>query len=168
MLRNLGGVQALRETPFVLPTGEFYGRMPAEGHERAQALFERTKALMDVADWPCDLAARQEVGGEVGEYWVLQPDGKGVAGTFEAREGRVVITYAPSLVQKPLNLITTFAHELAHYIISGLEERPPGAEQEPLLEELATDLSVTYFGFGVFGANAAFDVVRGLGIEQLA
>lgn len=157
LLRNLDGLEALLEAPLVLPTAEFYGRMPAEGHARAEALFVRTKELMGVADWPCTLVPREETNAELGEFWRLQPEGKGVAGTFEARDGQITVTYAPDLLDRPFNLITTFAHELAHYIIHGIAEAAPGADAEPLLEELATDLSVSFFGYGVIGANAAFD-----------
>jgi hypothetical protein len=38
-------------------------------------------------------------------------------GTFQAtEENEVIITYNPSLASQPIQLVATFAHELAHYL----------------------------------------------------
>jgi hypothetical protein len=51
-------------------------------------------------------------------------------------------------------LIGTFIHEIAHAILSGVEQEIPGGSE---MEEYATDLATAFLGFGVFGANSAFD-----------
>lgn len=66
----------------------------------------------------------------------------------------VVITYNPASVARPLSLVATFAHELAHFPGFGATEPPPGGEE---FEEPATDLLAVYLGFGVFLANSAFN-----------
>lgn len=158
LMRHLGGAEDLRETPLVLPTAEFFPRPAGEGRAVAEAVFARVRDLMGLNDWPCVLVERDRTNVQVGEFLVLQPQsGRATAGTFENSGGEVVITYDPDLVQRPINLITTFAHELAHYVLHTIEEPPPGAEAEPMLEELATELAVAYFGFGLIAANGAFD-----------
>lgn len=156
LMRNLGGVEVLRETPLVLPTADFFPKPGGEGHAVAETIFFRVRDLMGLAQWPCTLVEREDTSAEVGEFLRLQPQGKPVAGTFESDGREVIVTYAPDLVRRPYNLIGTFAHELAHYVLHTIEEPPPGAEAEPMIEELATELAVVYFGFGLMAANGAF------------
>jgi hypothetical protein len=59
-----------------------------------------------------------------------------LAGTFQNANGEVVITYDPSLVERPYNLIATFAHELAHYGLHDIKEPPPGAHIEPTIARI--------------------------------
>jgi hypothetical protein len=157
LMRHLGGVDALRETALVLPTSDFFPRPPGQGRAVAEAIFARVRDLMNMNDWPCTLVERQPTNAQVGEFMVLQPQGKPVAGTFESDCGDVLITYDPGIVSRPYNLIATFAHELAHYMLHSIPELPPGADAEPMIEELATELAVAYFGFGLVAANGAFD-----------
>ncbi|HYD88485.1 MAG TPA: hypothetical protein VEA80_13500 [Vitreimonas sp.] len=157
LMRHLGGVDALRETALVLPTAEFFPRPEGEGRAVAEAIFSRVRELMGLEQWACELVERHDTNAEVGEFLRLQPEGKPIAGTFESDGQSVVITYAPDLVNRPYNLIGTFAHELAHYVLHTIPELPPAADVEPMAEELATELAVAYFGFGLMAANGAFE-----------
>jgi hypothetical protein len=65
----------------------------------------------------------------------------------------IEISYNPSQVRRPESLISTFAHELAHYLIHSVDTPTPGGED---FEEHATDLVAVFMGFGVFLANSAF------------
>jgi hypothetical protein len=156
LLRHLGGLEDLRSRKLVLPTAEFFPAIKETGHARAEIVFARVKGLMGLQDWPCMLAERPLTQAQVGEFLVLQ-SAQPVAGTFESGEGEVVITYDPSLLERPYNLLATFAHELAHYVLHTIPEPAPGADVEEKLEELATELAVAYHGFGLIAANAAFD-----------
>ena len=51
---------------------------------------------------------------------------------------------------RPESLISTFAHEFAHYLIHSVDAPTPGGEE---LEEHATDLVAVFMGFGVFLAS---------------
>lgn len=155
--RHLDEESAPFPQPLVLPTRDFFPPIEAEGHARAEAVLDRVKTLMGLENWPCVLVERQETHAQVGEYVVTMPEGKSAAGTFEVADGTVYITYAPKLIARPFNLVATFAHELAHYVLHSIEEPPPGADEEPAIEELATELAVAGFGFGLIAANAAFD-----------
>ena len=57
-------------------------------------------------------------------------------------------------------IISTFAHELAHYRMHNVLEKPPGADVEPMLNELATEMVVAFHGFALMSANAAFDFAQ--------
>jgi hypothetical protein len=75
-------------------------------------------------------------------------------GTFAVTEEQeVVITYNPSLLSKPEQMVATFAHELAHYLTATAKEPPPGGWEN---WEFATDITATFLGFGVFMANSTF------------
>ncbi len=157
LLRNLGG-DSFARTPLVLPTRDFFPTTTKTGHERALHAFDCVKTAMGMADWPCELVADEGPPAlqEVGEFSTVQTPGR-PAGIFQAQETAVTIVYAAELVKEPVHLVATFAHELSHYLLSGVKEEPPGGWD---LHELATDMTVAYCGFGVFGANAAFHFER--------
>jgi hypothetical protein len=140
----------------ILPSPKHFQPIEGEGHARAEGVLAQVKTLMGLSAWPCVLVERQQVNVQLGEFMVTQPIGKMAAGTFEVEDGEVYITYDPDLLRRPYNLVATFAHELAHYVLHTLPDLPPGADEEPGIEELATELAVAGFGFGVIAANAAF------------
>jgi hypothetical protein len=142
----------------ILPTPEFYPMGNTRDHAFASSVFDATRGFMDLLNWPCTLvahsddernfaAAAMRSGGIIGEM----PSG-GAAGTFQSGD-QVEITYSPSLLRDPANLIATFAHELCHYLLATVQTEPPCGwkEHEPL-----TDLAAVREGFGVFLANSAF------------
>ncbi len=142
----------LKSTPLVLANADFFAPTEATGHERAQHVFDSVKRHMQIEDWPCLLEAQPERndGHRVAEFVSLSGEGD-PNGTFRVDEdGTVIITYAPDLVGRPVDLVATLAHELAHYVLLGL----PDLDEET--HELTTDLMVVYTGFGLFGANTAF------------
>ncbi len=155
LLRNLGGIDDLKRQPLGLPTSAFFPKIEDTGHDRALAVFMRVKDLMGLSDWKCDLVAQEHSNAQIGEFLVLR-SASPAAGTYRGDDEGVLITYDPGILGSPFNLIATFAHELAHYLLHTVAEQPPGADVEPKLEELATELAVAYSGFAV-AANAAFD-----------
>lgn len=157
LLQNFGGIDAVRSAPLVLPTGAFFPKVEGDEHERATAVFLRVKDLLGMNEWPCTLVQRYRVNVPLSGTIVLQPEGKMIGGTFESNGNEVLVSYDPDLLARPLNLITTFAHELAHYLLHSVDDLPPGADVEPMAEELATEMAVAFSGFGVIAANAAFE-----------
>lgn len=75
-----------------------------------------------------------------------------VAGTWQSDEDAALIRYDPALIERPLVLIATLAHELMHHVLYQIEEEPPGG---PAAHELSTDLHVITSGFGVLAMAAA-------------
>ena len=78
----------------------------------------------------------------------------GPAGTFGLAGNTAEITYDRAYLGQPWRLVAVMAHELAHFRLSVVRESPPGG---PDLGEPAADLTTIAFGFGLFGANVAFE-----------
>lgn len=74
----------------------------------------------------------------------------GAAGTFEEGERKFVIRLARSQLHEPIDLIGTIAHELAHVRLLGENRISVDAYDN----ELVTDLTVVFFGLGIFLANS--------------
>lgn len=153
LIDRFAGQQSLRDTVVALPTREFFPPTEAVGHEKAEHVFACVKALMGLSDWPCELQAQplRTVGRQVSEFVVIAGEND-PNGTFRVeKDGRVVITYAPDLIDDPTQLVATLAHELAHYLLASESDLV-----DDQTHELMTDLTVAFTGLGVFGANAAF------------
>lgn len=75
-----------------------------------------------------------------------------VAGTWQAHEGMALIRYDPALIERPVVLIATLAHELMHHVLHQVDGEPPGG---PAAHELSTDLHVITSGFGLLAMGAA-------------
>jgi hypothetical protein len=142
----------------VLPTAGFFPPSPNKGAARVADLFGHVKRAAGMEDWPCELrAGAGERPAHVGTGLLLRHEGASPpCGTFQVTGAdglqKVVITYNPSLADDPTGLIATFAHELAHYLMSTAKSDPPGGWE---LHELHTDLAAVHLGFGLFLANSA-------------
>jgi hypothetical protein len=154
-LHGLGGIEALEQTHLIVPTREYFPPSDRTGHERAEHIFEAVKRYAGMSEWPCRLIAqlpRAEL--RVGEVTALKPISQPPGGTFAFDGNEGTISYDPAELNDPLKLVAIFAHELAHYRLAGMREEVPGGEE---MHEFATDLLTVYFGFGIFGANSAFN-----------
>jgi hypothetical protein len=142
--------------PLVTATRQFFPPSETTGHARAEHVFDCTRRLVGMADWPCTLQALPErPKTRVAELGHVKIDkGHMPYGTFSRDGNGALITYDSDSLEKPALLVGTLAHELAHYLLHSVADGPPGGEQ---LEEFATDLTTVYLGFGLFGANQAFN-----------
>ena len=158
LMQNLGGMGRLGSTRLAMANRDFYTPTEAEGHERALYIFETTKQLMGIADWPCGLEAhdRAPANARVAEFAFVRSDPT-PNGTFRIQEGQVIISYASDLVERPRELIATLAHELSHYLVASIMKPMPGGHR---VHELTTELTVAFAGFGLFGANQAFEFAQ--------
>jgi hypothetical protein len=155
LMANLGGMERLRQIPLVTPTPEFFPPTALQGHERALYVFDRVKALMAMADWPCELTPfyRQLSSQRVGVFSKLTMRASAPGGTFSLEGGKPTISYATDLVERPEELIAALVHELAQYLVSSVHRPIPGGIE---FRELAGDLAIAFSGFGLFGLNGAF------------
>jgi hypothetical protein len=154
---NFDGLDQLRKTKLVTPSAEFFPKSRLGGGAKAQELFEQVKAYADMADWQCTLQPQQEraphhLGDSIMQkYHAAQP-----AGTFSEKlsDGnfKATITYDPHLIDRPIELIATFSHELAHLLMTSAGAEFPF---HPDMEEPATDGLAILMGFGVFIANGS-------------
>lgn len=153
-LKSFGGLDRLRRSPMVKATAEFFPATEATGEARAAHIFERIKTLADMGDWPCTLLAQPErPRGHLGVGYLASEKGRPL-GTFAVRGDEVSISYDPASLERPVELVATFIHELAHYRLARLHEDGPGGHD---MHEYATDLMTVFLGFGLFGANRAFN-----------
>jgi len=153
-LRHFGGADAMRARPLILPTGAFFTRPKATGHAAAQDIFDQTARHfgLDPAEFRLVPQAKG-IDPNLGPHQFVANAPSGPAGTFSVtRGGTLKITYRPELVAEPMQLVATFAHEICHPLLLAIETPPPGGED---MEEFATDLAVSFFGFGIFNANTA-------------
>lgn len=153
LLRETGGVQQFRRrTTLILPAPPFYAIPPGlDDEERAEALFEATRANAGMEDWPVKLVPHDE--SEQDFQRSLGQRTHGAAGTFRRGARRPVITYAPSILRDETTFVATMAHELGHYYNSDFDSAAPGGEAG---YEPATDITAVFLGFGIFMANRTF------------
>jgi hypothetical protein len=156
LLTHFGGLKRLKRSPIVVATREFFPATDAKGEDRADHIFECVKKHAEMTNWPCKLLAQPERPGAMGIGLHSRKDGLPL-GTFSVKDGEVMITYDPASVGDPAVLVATFIHELAHYRLAPISADPPGGHD---MHEFATDLMTVFLGFGLFGANRAFDFQR--------
>jgi hypothetical protein len=151
----LGPVDAEPQRQLLMPSRTEFPDTRLVGHARADHYFKLVREKCGMQDWPVDLKAQArgtDLGASIvfGGHIKAQPP----LGSFQLRRNAAVITYDPGILDQPIQLIATFAHELAHYLLKSWHCEPPGGAE---LEELATDLATVHMGFGLFGANTAFE-----------
>lgn len=154
LLSNFGGPEALRARRLVMPTTDFFARPSKSGHGAAREVFDQTVRHFGLDPAQFHLVAQAEgINPILGPMQVVANPPRDPAGTFSVADGgSLQITYQPELVARPTQLVATFAHEICHPLLLSVETPPPGGEE---MEEFATDLAVTFFGFGIFNLNTA-------------
>lgn len=158
LMERFGGSDFISDTASFVPDESLFPVSSPTRSGRASEYFDLVRRMAGMENWPCRL--------EAGDEDVPQQIAPGIAmvretpaqplGTFSVEtagdNAQCVIRYHPALVDDPAALIATFAHELSHYLIHDRAEPPPGGWE---LDELATDLTAVYLGFGIFMANNA-------------
>jgi hypothetical protein len=140
----------LLERPIVLPTPEFFPDAWDASPKAVRRLFRRVCKYMEVNPDTMEvtLCTDRRPGWQV----VLDPTASFAAGTWQGAEGpwqRGVVRIERSTLDRPSDLVGTMAHELAHQRLLG-EGR---ADSDAYDNELLTDLTAVYHGFGIFLAN---------------
>lgn len=158
MIHEFGGIDQNPDNQLVLPNSDFFSPQADEPREKAVQIFDRVKELSGMAEWPTKLSeGERSLPDSLHPGFSLIHEDQPPAGEFRLEEqdtGDLVaeIFYNPSHIEQPMALIATFAHELAHYLMSGAKTAPPGGWE---IHELTTDLVAVYLGFGIFLANSA-------------
>lgn len=140
-------------TELVLPKPGFFPTNGETGHALAVHLFNAVKGYCNMSAWPVLLVADGSPATSSGGETVAVHTESRTLGRFVADEAGVMITYDPALLKSPQDLISTFAHELAHYLIATANTPPICTADE---HEFLTDLCAVFLGFGVFLANGRF------------
>ena len=132
----------------ILPNADFfpdpYDRSPAA----VRRMFDRVCGYMNVPTETVNLVVMDET--RRPEF--VNGDGDllpGAAGFYEEGSDRFVVRLEKAHFDRPMDLVGTMAHELAHLRLMGENRIDP----DRFDNELLTDLTATYLGFGIFLAN---------------
>jgi len=155
LLRNFGGHHFYEQSSLVFPNEEYFPLNVKNGIVSANEVFEKVRHWAGLENWPCKLQAQEEdIDPLIAPAMLIQGLPNSPKGTFKYDENdEVTITYNPDLLSSPQDLISTFAHELSHYLTATSTEDPPGGWDN---WEFLTDIAATFLGFGIFMANSAF------------
>ena len=135
--------------PVILPTNKFFpdrydGSLPA-----VRRMLERVCRFMEV-DADCIVL---KLVSQPNDVYLVNRAGHqvpGTAGTYCRVGDEFIIRIDKAQLDRPMDLVGTLAHELAHVRLLG-EGR---IEQDVFDNELLTDLTVVFFGLGIFLANS--------------
>ncbi len=146
LARNFG-LHLLLERAVILPTDEFFPD-PYDGTPAAvRRMFRRVCHYMEVDPNRVEIKLfTDRTPGAVGATRGF------AAGTWQGGEGpwqKGIIRIERSSLDRPSDLVGIMAHELAHQRLLGEGRADPTAFDN----ELLTDLTAVYHGFGVFLAN---------------
>jgi hypothetical protein len=134
----------------VLPTPEFFPDRYDGSEQALRTMLDRVCGYMDVAPNLIEL----EFFENVDRVWLVNDAGQylpsGHAGTYSEGEERFIVRLDQAALDRPMELVGTMAHELAHVRLLGENRITP----ESFDHELLTDLAVVHFGLGVFLANS--------------
>ena len=156
LLRQPGPLARVKRARLVLPSDEFFPQTKAKGHARVEHVFNCVARLTGTSDRPCRLAPREgKTNPVLSPFAVVKDAPSDAAGTLAVEaDGETRIAYDPNLISQPAKLIATLVREIACSLVSNARSRPPGEDE---FQEHAVDLTTVYLGFGLFGANHAFE-----------
>lgn len=155
-LKEEFGQEHFMEIRTVTPTKDFYDRTFDGTEKDAEFVLERTMELMSIqnADLQLEFFSDSPIEMAGGTILTTPADLDGswnsASGTYEETENGSIISIEIGQLKKPISLIATIAHELAHQILLGenrIEEN----------DEYLTDLAAITYGFGIFIGNSRFE-----------
>lgn len=144
------GLHLLLERSVILPTAEFFPDEWDGSEKAAQRMFRRVCDYMEVNHNQVEIEFFND--SSMGPL-AHDPTVRGIsAGTWQGGNGmwsQGLVRLNRGWLDRPSDLVGTMAHELAHQRLLG-EGR---ADADEFDNELLTDLTAVFFGFGVFLAN---------------
>jgi hypothetical protein len=144
------GLHILLERDAILPTAEFFPDAWDGTPKAGRRMFRRVCEYMGVAPDAVELKFFEDRSRRA--LSALDPALGIAGGTWSGGEGpwvKGVVRIEVSGLDRPADLVGVMAHELAHQRLLGEGRVSPGAFDN----ELLTDLTAVFHGFGVFLAN---------------
>ena len=140
----------------ITPDREYFDWNFTGGDEDAEFVLERLVEIMHIDAWEIQLMFYSNRPTSFSEGIVATPSEK-LKGSWKSTSGEYVnkglgqkeIRIEMDLLKNPVSLISTMAHELAHYKLLG-----EGRMDEN--DEHLTDLTAVAFGLGIFKGNSYF------------
>lgn len=148
-LAGRAGVPPLASTVF-LPTSAYFPGPFSGEPEQVQALVVTIATRMGLAE-ASELRAVPLVKG--GGARGLAGCSGYAGGAFRDARGEWIVAVEPELAGRPIELVATIVHMLAHLRFEG----EPGVPARPAARERFLAAYAVYAGFGIFGANAAVE-----------
>lgn len=137
------------QTPLILPTKDYFPAPKGSADEVVAGLVDNLKPMLGVDDLDISIAPLEVLPDELRHQYGVTSD---VAGTWQGDHEGGLIRYDPTLIRRPMALISMLAHELMHQRMARTMRDWPGGEPA---EELATDLYVIAAGLGVIQMTGA-------------
>ncbi|HZP75573.1 MAG TPA: hypothetical protein VFB45_05470 [Pseudolabrys sp.] len=148
------GSESFIAQDLLLPHAKMLRLNGEEDHAYALRVLEQVKEDCSMGpSWPVTLVADDDPAAQGNLPEDSPVSGEYNQGTFLLTDEAAQITYAPALLGNPQRLVTVFAHELAHYLLTTCQSQPPCTVDE---REMLIDLTGVFLGFGVFMANSVF------------
>jgi hypothetical protein len=138
------------ERDIILPTCDYFPDPYDGSPEAVRRLFDRVCGYMNVEPRHVRLVTMDRSGGPslTNQDGDLMPTAAGLYETDDA--GSFVVHLDRAQFGRPMHLVGTIAHELSHLRLMGEGRIDP----DRFDNELLTDLTATWLGFGIFLANA--------------
>ena len=141
---------AFTDKPVVLPTPEFFPDPYDTSKNSVRRLLDRVCEYMGVA--PSLISIKKFTCPQ--NTWLVnesgQPMWSAAGGTYEEGRRKFIISINSAELQEPMGLVGTLAHELSHFRLLG-----EGRITHDIFDnELLTDLTAVFHGFGIFLANS--------------
>lgn len=147
------GTDVFTRRALILPNEDFFPDRYDASDDAAHALFERICGYMDVDPAKVDLRISQDQK----QLGLVNERGHAVStafgGLYDESGYRTTIYIAEPELHEPIGLVGTMAHELSHLKLLGEERIDPSIFDN----ELLTDLTALFFGFGIFKSNSTRD-----------
>jgi hypothetical protein len=141
----------------ITPSKEFFDYKFTGKHKDAEYILETVKKLMDIQSDNFDLEYFSEHNEEdYQQYGISKSEGlkdsfKSATGTYQETESnKTIISIELGQLKKPIALIATISHELAHHKLLGEKRIKEN-------DEFLTELTAIFFGFGIFLNNSKFN-----------
>ncbi len=151
-LGKMFGMEKLQTKPTILPLPEFFPDRFAATEAALDSLVSRVCTYMDVE---YENVIVYQFSHNAGRQETLygHSNNSGAAGYFSnSEQGKFFVGIEENLLTKPVKLVATIAHELAHVLLLGSGK----VTREEEDHEYLTDLLTVYLGMGVFTANSVF------------
>lgn len=151
------------ETRLILPDNEFYPGDVSSVHEMAQSIFDRSKTYAGLQRWPIQLVRPQDYQNQALTQFTLGDEIRGdkvIISLEHASTRAIEVSYNPSQVNQPQDLIASIAQSFASILIAQQGSLPPGGKE---FVAQAVDLLACFMGFGVMLSNTAYQFKGGCG-----
>lgn len=145
------GCDVFTRRAVILPTEDFFPD-PFDGTEESiRVLLDQVCGYMDVDP---DRVVLKLMNNHKPDFWIVNEQGKylptGPGGLYEDDGDHTIIHIDTAEMNDLSGMVGTMAHELSHLRLMA-EGRVSGHQWD---NELLTDLTATFFGFGIFRANS--------------